>query len=70
MFRRLCAVQLERTHSLEMMVPVYRGRAGANLTGGNRQDTFVQWDTGIIEATADTITDLYMKRSYRFNSHF
>ena len=36
------------------------GRAGADtLTGGNRQDTFVfsSGDTGITEATADTITD-------------
>ena len=36
------------------------GRGGADiLTGGNRQDTFVftSGDTGITEATADTITD-------------
>ena len=36
------------------------GRAGADtLTGGNRQDTFVftSGDTGVTEATADTITD-------------
>ena len=36
------------------------GRGGADtLTGGNRQDTFVfsSGDTGVTEATADTITD-------------
>ena len=39
---------------------IIEGRAGADtLTGGNRQDTFIfsSGDTGITEATADTITD-------------
>ena len=39
---------------------VLEGRGGADtLTGGNRQDTFIfsTGDTGITEATADTITD-------------